>query len=72
MKNSQPVADVLQEKHSNIRVPSVKNPTYASFEEYMEVPEMMPLDFSKKFTWVASKFSGAAGALGAEAMELRN
>ena len=34
---------------------------------------MVPLDFTEDdITWVASKFSGAAGALGAEAIELRN
>ena len=33
----------------------------------------MTLDFSEdNVTWVASKLSGAAGALGAEAIELRN
>ena len=33
----------------------------------------MPLDFPEEdITWVASKLSGAAGALGAEAIELRN
>ena len=34
---------------------------------------MVPLDFTEDdVTWVASKISGAAGALGAEAIELRN
>ena len=34
---------------------------------------MVTLDFTEDdVTWVASKLSGAAGALGAEAMELRN
>ena len=33
----------------------------------------MPLDFSEEnITWVASILSGASGALGAEAFELRN
>ena len=35
--------------------------------------ETVPLDFTEdNVMWVASKLSGAAGALGAEAMELRN
>ena len=35
--------------------------------------ETVPLDFTEDdVMWVASKLSGAAGALGAEAMELRN
>ena len=34
---------------------------------------MVPLDFTEDdVTWVVSKLSGAAGALGAEAVELRN
>ena len=53
--------------------PPVENPTCAAFEEYEDVPKMLPLDFMEDdVTWVASKLSGAAGALGAEAMELIN
>ena len=34
---------------------------------------MVTLDFTEDdVTWVASKISGAAGALGAEAIEMRN
>ena len=56
-----------------MRVPPVENPTSAAFEEYEDVPETLPLDFAEDdVTWVASKLSGAAGALGAEAMELQN
>ena len=53
--------------------PPVENPTCAAFEVYEEVPETVPLDFTEDdVTWVASKLSGAAGALVAEAIELRN
>ena len=56
-----------------MRVPPVENPTCAAFEVYEDVPETVPLDFTEDdVTWVASKLSGAAGALVAEAMELRN
>ena len=56
-----------------MRVPPVENPMCAAFKEYGEEPKMVPLDFTEDdVTWVASKLSGAAGALGAEAMELRN
>ena len=56
-----------------MRVPPVKNPACAAFEEYEDIPQTVPLDFTEDdVTWVASKLSGAAGALGAEAMELRN
>ena len=54
-------------------VPPVENPTCLAFKEYEEVPEMVPLDFTMdNVTWVASKHSGAAGALRAEAIELQN
>ena len=37
------------------------------------MPKTVPLDFTRDdITWVASKLSGAAGALGAEEIELRN
>ena len=51
----------------------MENPTCAALEKYGEVPETVPLDFTEDdFTWVVSNLSGAAGALGAEAIELRN
>ena len=53
--------------------PPVENPTCAAFKNYGEVRETVPLDFMEDdVTWVASKLSGAAGALGVEAIELRN
>ena len=37
------------------------------------MPKTVPLDFTENdVTWAASKISGAAGALVAEAIELRN
>ena len=72
-KTGQPVAEVLREKHPNMCVPPVENPTCAAFEKYRGVPKTVPLDFTEdEVTWVASKLSVAAGALGAEAIELRN
>ena len=54
-------------------VPPMENPTCTAFEVYEDVPKTAPLDFTEDdVTWVASKLSGAAGALRAEAMELRN
>ena len=56
-----------------MRVSPVENSTCPAFEEYGDVPKTVPLDFTEDdVTWVASKLSGTAGALGAEAMELRN
>ena len=59
-KTGQPVADVLRGKHPDMRVPPVETPTYTAFEEYGEVPETVPLDYSEDYvTWVASNISGA-------------
>ena len=53
--------------------PLVENSTCAAFDKYREVPETVPLNFTEDdSTWVASKLSGSAGALGAEAIELSN
>ena len=72
-KTGRPVAEVLQEKHPDMRVPPMENPTCAAFEEYEDVPKTVPLDFTEDdVTWVASKLFSAAGALGSEAMEMRN
>ena len=49
-----------------MRVPPVGKPTCAAFEEYEDITETVPLNFTEDdVTWVASKLSGAAGALGA-------
>ena len=51
----------------------MENPTCAFFEVYEDLPETVPLNFTEDdVMWVASNLSGAAGALGVEAMELRN
>ena len=51
----------------------MENTLCLAFKEYEEVLKTVPLDSTEDdVTWVASKLSGAAGALGAEAMELRN
>ena len=72
-KTGRPVAEVLREKHPDIRVPPMENPACAAFKEYDDELKMVPLDFTEEnVTWVTSKLSGAAGALGAEAIELRN
>ena len=56
-----------------MRVLPVENPTCANFEDYEDVPEAVPLNFTEdNVTWVASKLSGAAGELGADEIELRN
>ena len=56
-----------------MRVAHVENPTCTAFEEYEEVSKKVPLVFLEdSVTWVASKLSGAAGALGAEENELSN
>ena len=53
--------------------PPVEKPTCAAFEEYEEVPKTVSLDFMwDDITWIASKLSNTAGALGAEAIELQS
>ena len=48
------MAEVLQEKHPNMCFPPVENPTCAALEEYEEVPETAPLNFTKDdIKWVA-------------------
>ena len=56
-----------------MRFPPAKNSMFAAFEEYEEFPKTVPLYFMEDdVTWVTSNLSSAAGALGAEAIELRN
>ena len=70
---AQPVAKVLREKHPDMLVAPVENPTCAAFEEYEDVSETAPFDFTEDdFTWFASNLSSAAGALEVEAIELNN
>ena len=64
-KTGRPVAEVLREKHPEMRAPPVENTTCAAFEEYEDFLETLPLDSAEDdVTWVVSKLSGAAGALG--------
>ena len=70
-KTRRPVAEVFNRSTRTRESPPVENPMCAAFEEYGEVPEMVPLDFTKDdVTWVASKISSAANVLGAEAIEM--
>ena len=46
-KTRKPVAEDLQEKHPDTKFPPMENPMCASFEEYREVPKMVPLDFTE-------------------------
>ena len=46
-KTGQTVAEVLREKHTDMRVPPVENPACAVFENYGEVPETVPLELSE-------------------------
>ena len=72
-KTGRLVAEVLREKHLYMHVPTVENPMCASFDEYEDIPETVPLDFTEDdVMWVASKLSVAGGVLGAQAMELHN
>ena len=46
-KTGRPVAEVLREKHPDMRVPPVEKPTCVAFEKYGDVPETIPLDFTE-------------------------
>ena len=53
-KTGRPVAEVLREKHPEMRVPPLENPMCAAFKEYEEVPKTVPLDFMEDdVMWVA-------------------
>ena len=72
-KTGQPVAEFLQEKHPYMPVPPMDNLMCAVFEKYEELSELVSIDLPEDdVTWVTSRISGAAGALGAEAIELQN
>ena len=53
-KTGRTVAEVLLEKHPDMRVPPVENPVCTAFEKYEDVPESVPLDFTEyDIMWVA-------------------
>ena len=68
-----PVKGVLQEKHLDMQVPPVENPTFSALEEYDDLSKTLHLDFAEDYImWVASKLSGTSGALRAEEIKIRN
>ena len=51
----------------------MENPTCASFEEYEDALETLPIDFTEDgIMWVTSYIYRYTGVLGGEAVELRN
>ena len=72
-KTGRPVIEVLRENQLNLHVLPVEELMCAYFEEYEKIPETVTLDFSQDdVTWVASKISGAVGALGTESIGVIN
>ena len=56
-----------------MRIPQVGDPWCSAFDKYKVIPETVSLDFSEDdVTRVASKLSDVAGALGAEALKIKN
>ena len=54
MNTGRPVAEVLWKKQPDTRFLPVENPACAAFEEYDNVPETVPFDFTEDdVTWVA-------------------
>ena len=45
-KTGRPVAEVIREKHPDMLVLPMENPTCTSFEEYGEVPKTVLLEFT--------------------------
>ena len=72
MTNALRPGDQLQRfsgRSTRTRETPMENITCTAFKKYEGVPETVLLDFTEDdVTWVASKISGAAGALGAEAI----
>ena len=53
--------------------PPVENLMCTAFKDYKEVPETIPLDLLEDDSmWMEFKISGSTGALGAEAIDMRN
>eukprot|EP00957_Ditylum_brightwellii_P167713 12767712-Ditylum_brightwellii.AAC.1 len=72
-KTGEPVLDVLQGKHPDTRVPDVENPKCTAFEDYAEVPEVIPLDFTAgSVAFMANKLQGSAGPMGQEAVAVKD
>ena len=46
-KTGQPVMDILRDKHPAICNPDLSYPKGSSFEDYLENPDVVPLDISK-------------------------
>ena len=63
-KTGRPVVEITWEKHPNMRVHPVENPTCAAFKEYGDMTETVPINFTEDdVTWFSSKLFHAAGAL---------
>ena len=59
--------------HLDMRVSFMENLMCKAFKEYEDVPKAVPLNFTEDdVMWFASKLSGTADALGAEAIKLHN
>ena len=54
-KTGRPIAEVLREKHPDMRVPPVEKPMCVAYEEYEDVPKTVLLNFTEvDVTLVAS------------------
>jgi hypothetical protein len=67
------VAEVLENKHPDLRIPDLADKEWASFEEYKECEAPIPLDCSAEIVEeVASKLRGGAGPGSVDAIALSN
>jgi hypothetical protein len=72
-KTGLPVLEVLKGQHPDTRTPDLLDPGCKAFEPYTDAPEVVPLDITvEDVERIASRLSGAGGAGGTDAVNLRN
>eukprot|EP00957_Ditylum_brightwellii_P048536 3683092-Ditylum_brightwellii.AAC.1 len=72
-KSGLPVLEVLKGKHPDTCTPDPLDPGCKAFKPYTDAPEVVPLDITvEDVERIASHLSGAGGAGGTDAVNLRN
>lgn len=73
IKSHLPVIDVPRSKHPDQRVPNLEIGDHLSFEEYPNVPDVVPLCVSgEAIAITATKLTGGAGPSGIDSTDLKN
>ena len=72
-KAGQPVINILHKKHPEVIVPDLMDEENATFEEYVELLETVPVDCDAEMVEeVASKLRGGAGPSGVDTIAMKN